>query len=231
MAVLDWDADLADELSDEELSEARKVLVAPRVTVLAGRWDPPSTGGSGCLGLLVLDGLLTREVALGDTTAAELVGPGDFLRPWDRLEGDVPIALRVHWRVHEEANLALLSERFAAAAARWPALTSALLERLMRRANTLALCQAIGSTTGLETRLLTLFWHFADRWGRVRPDGVLVPLPLTHEMIARLIGARRPSVSTALKLLERDGRIRRADPTAWLLAHPSPEPAELAQTA
>lgn len=233
VAVLDRDAELADSLSDTELREARKVLLAPRVTLAQGRWDPPFAAAAGCLGLLVLDGLLTRQVALGETTCAELLGPGDLLRPWDRLESKTPQPLRVTWRVQEETELAILSERFAGRAARWPAVASALTGRVMRRANTLALSQAIGSTTGLDTRLLTLFWHFAERWGRVRADGVLLSLPITHETIARLIGARRPSVSTTLKLLERDGKVRREGRGAWLLAHhPSPSaPADLAQAA
>ena len=43
-----------------------------------------------------------------------------------------------------------------------------------------------------------LFWHLADRWGRVGPDTISVPLPLTHDTLAKLVGAARPSVTTAL---------------------------------
>jgi hypothetical protein len=58
-------------------------------------------------------------------------------------------------------------------------------------------------------------------------DGVVVPVRLTHEMIGRLVGAHRPSVTTALTQLTRTGRIRRL-PHGWLLlgdppAAPMPE--------
>jgi CRP/FNR family cyclic AMP-dependent transcriptional regulator len=223
VSVLDHDRDLADVLTDDQLGEARRLLMARSARLPRGPWRPRRDGGlgEGGLGVLVLDGLLTREVSLGGTTGAELVGPGDVLRPWERCDG-VPASLEVSWQVLDEAHVALLGEHFTAVAARWPALLGAMFGRAVRRAQTLALYQAIGSTTGLELRLQILFWHLADRWGRVRPDGVLVPLPLTHATIGRLIGARRPSVSTALKLLERDGVLRRERGAGWLLTRTAP---------
>jgi hypothetical protein len=66
-------------------------------------------------------------------------------------------------------------------------------------------------------RLLLLFWHLPDRWGRVGRDGVTIPLRLSDEVIAQLVGAQRPTVSTALQALSREGLLtRRADRT-WLL--------------
>jgi CRP/FNR family transcriptional regulator, cyclic AMP receptor protein len=65
--------------------------------------------------------------------------------------------------------------------------------------------------------LLTLFWHLAERWGRVTPDGVLLPLTLSHRMLGQLVGARRPTVSTALGALTRAGEVSRALDGTWLL--------------
>ena len=96
-------------------------------------------------------------------------------------------------------------------------MTCALLRRGVHRAHSLALIHAIASAKRLETRLLLLLWHLADRWGRVRTDGVFLPVPLTHETIAHLVGARRPSVSTGLKALERDGHLARTECGGWLL--------------
>jgi hypothetical protein len=64
--------------------------------------------------------------------------------------------------------------------------------------------------------MLALMWAFADRWGRVTPEGIVIRLRLTHATLAELAGASRPSVSTALGRLERTGRLRRT-PTGWLL--------------
>jgi hypothetical protein len=64
---------------------------------------------------------------------------------------------------------------------------------------------------------MALFWHLSERWGRVVREGISMPLPLPHRVIAQLVGARRPTVSTALgHLAERGELIRRPD-GGWLL--------------
>jgi hypothetical protein len=66
----------------------------------------------------------------------------------------------------------------------------------------------------------------------VRSDGVLLPVRLTHRVLARLVGARRPSVTTAVGSLERDGRLTRPPEGGWLLHGSPPEAIErLAQKA
>ncbi|MGO9907166.1 MAG: helix-turn-helix domain-containing protein [Solirubrobacteraceae bacterium] len=61
-----------------------------------------------------------------------------------------------------------------------------------------------------------LFWHLADRWGRVRNGQTILPLRLTHSVLADLIAAQRPSVSTALSDLA-SRKIVRPAPDGWLL--------------
>ena len=224
--VLDVDRDLADALDDQELEAARCALVAPAITLGKGGWTPrrAAPGENAHIGVLVTRGILCREVAIGDSVCAELVGPGDLLRPWEG-GSSLLVSCDVHWHVLQEAQLAMLGRSFAGVAARWPALTSALVGRAISRSHALALSAIISCTTGLETRLSMLFWHIADRWGKVRTDGVVVPIQMTHELIGRLIGARRPSVSTALKQLERDGFITRLDGAGWLLRGEPPRAA------
>ena len=60
-------------------------------------------------------------------------------------------------------------------------------------------------------RLLLLLWHLAARWGKVEPGGVRLPLPLTHLLLGRLVGAERPSVSHALKRLAAAGLVSGSD--------------------
>lgn len=50
-----------------------------------------------------------------------------------------------------------------------------------------------------------LLWHLADRWGRVRSDGVIVALDLTHSVLAELVAARRPTVTRSLSELADKG--------------------------
>jgi CRP/FNR family cyclic AMP-dependent transcriptional regulator len=225
--VLDADADLGEGLDDHQLESARAALVTPAIDLAKGDWNPcqavpPSRGH---LGVLVLEGILSREVAIDSSLCAELVGPGDLLRPWEGPGAGGLVSYDIHWHVLEDARLAVLDRRFVTLAARWPSLTSALVARAITRSNALALAAAIPGTIGLDARLLMLFWHMADRWGKVRPDGVVVPVRLTHELIARLIGARRPSVSTALKQLEREGQVTRVHSGGWLLPGDPPRTA------
>jgi hypothetical protein len=220
--VLDADPALGDALGEEEFEEARLALVAPAMTLAKGDWKPRQTPSEphGHLGLLVTQGILCREVVIADRVCAELVGPGDLIRPWDGADGAALVAYAIRWRVLRETRFALLGRRFTTTAARWPCLTSAFVARSVSRSQGLALSAAITCTTGLDRRLLMLFSHLADRWGKVRSDGLLVPLPMTHELIGRLIGACRPSVSTALKELEREGQIVRVGAEGWLLCDP-----------
>ena len=83
--------------------------------------------------------------------------------------------------------------------------------------------RAIAQVPRVDARVLVLLWLLADRWGRVSPQGVRVPLSLTHETIGKLVGARRPSVTTALGVLTRRGLVERTD-SGWLL-HGDPQEA------
>jgi CRP-like cAMP-binding protein len=86
----------------------------------------------------------------------------------------------------------------------------------MRRSRNFAVILAIVQHPKVESRLHMLLWHLADRWGTVRPEGVLVPLRLTQTVLAELVAARRPTVSAALGVLERDGQLTRT-PAGWIL--------------
>jgi hypothetical protein len=127
------------------------------------------------------------------------------------------LEVKVRWSVLSEARLAVLDRRVAALLTGYPEITSQLVERLSRRSQRLAVNQAISQLNRVDKRLLTLFWHLAERWGRMTPDGVLIPLTLSHRMLSQLIGARRPTVSTALGELSRTGEVQRLDNGTWLL--------------
>lgn len=70
----------------------------------------------------------------------------------------------------------------------------------------------------VEERLLASFGLLAERYGTVRRDGFLIPLELTHQALGEIVGARRPTVSLALKNLNADGRLVRCS-DGWVLAH------------
>ena len=85
-----------------------------------------------------------------------------------------------------------------------------------------AVAQAISHIQRVDRRVHVLFWHLAERWGRVGKDGVLLPLSLTHRTVGLLIGARRPTVTSAFSELARAGMISRRDDGAWVLRGGAP---------
>ena len=216
--LIDADPELFEGLNGAAPRRGVHDLTVAVVRVPAGRWHVDGGRSDERLGMLVLDGLIVRSIEAAGQRRAELLGPGDVIRPWDT--GDDELArLRadVAWTVLEPARLADLDGAFASAACRAPQVFSELLVRAIRRSQRMALQMAIGDMRRVEERLIALFAHLGDRWGRVTPEGIHVPVRLTHELIALLIGAQRPTVTTGLGELRRQGRlVKRADRT-WLL--------------
>jgi len=182
------------------------------------------------LGLLIIDGVLASEIMLQDVVSTELLGAGDIVRPWPLDGSERLLCDQVRWMVLADCRVAVLDQRFATALTRYPELYWALLERMDRRARRLATTQAIAQLNCFERRLLAMLWHLAERWGRVTTDGILIPLDVSHRLLGQLIGARRPTVSTALGVLARRGAIQRRPDGAWTL-HGDPPGAPSADTA
>ena len=219
IAVLEVDPDLGALLPDDEREEATRALTAHLHVVEPGPWAGERLRGAGAehLGLLLLDGMVAREVALADNVSAELLGPGDLVRPWQAAAPERLVPYGVRWTVLETARFAVLDSRFARAAARYPSIGAMIADRFAERGQRLALMQAIAQLNGVDRRLLTLYWHLAERWGRVTADGVLVEVSVPHRLLAELVGARRPTVSTALTRLSQTGELVRGRDDTWLL--------------
>ena len=216
--MLEVDPDLAAGLDPAQAQIAAARAVARVHVVERGYWDAAHYEPSeGKLGLLVVAGLIARTLTIADRSSTELIGSGDLLRPWQRDGEDGILPFSARWKVLERTQLAALDGRFATAVAPWPQIGAELVGRSMRRARWQGIFATISHLTRVDHRLLLLFWHFAERWGRVRPDGIVVRLPLTHETLGGLIGARRPSVTSALSVLADQGLILPGDRGEWLL--------------
>jgi hypothetical protein len=223
--LLDEDPELGVSVPVNERPVAARVCEARVVTVAHGTWRPPAHDNepSGHLGFLVLGGVIARRVMTASRTSCELLGEGDLVRPWGRAYGLPAPSETVTWTVLVEAELAILDARLAERMRRWPQITEVLLDRCMARNDALARQLAILSAHPVERRLLLVLWHLAQRWGRVSPDGVRVPLPLTHGLLAEMIGVRRPSLSTAVGHLVDEGRLARPQGRGgWLLIDSPP---------
>jgi CRP/FNR family transcriptional regulator, cyclic AMP receptor protein len=226
--VLREDPDLADAVPRPVRPRAVETCVARTLAVATGRWS--AQGGeaiSGGIGLLVLDGLLLRRVGVDGRFGAELLGQGDLLRPWQGEDGSAALARTTGWRVLEPVRLAVLDEAAARRLAAYPELTGRLVERALDRSRHLAVNMAIIHQARVHMRLLMMFWHLAERWGRVRREGVFLPLALTHSVLADLVAARRPTVTTGLAELYRRELVRDL-PRGWLLL--GEPPGELVET-
>lgn len=217
--VLDADPDLGAALSPRRLTEARSRLVARIHELPQGRWIDAADydAGPGELGLLILDGVLSRELLMDDNVSAELLGQGDLIRPWQTSGPSRLVQAEVRWTVLQSARVAALGPGFARALTQFPEVNGVLIDRVTERANRLALGQAISQLNGVDRRVLALFWHLAERWGRMTASGVSVPLALPHRIIAQLVGARRPTVSTAIVRLCERGLLERRSGGTWVL--------------
>jgi CRP/FNR family cyclic AMP-dependent transcriptional regulator len=223
VALLHVDAGLRAAVPADERAVAERVAIAPCRAVAPGPWSPQSLDADGdAFGALLIRGLVTHETTIAHRRSAELFGPGDLLRPWPGFDSAVPATSR--WASDDAGALvAVLDRRFLAAARRWPALFVVLHDRLAEQLDRATARAAIMALPRVEQRVLALFWQLADRWGTVRPEGIVIELGLTHELIGQLIGARRPTVSLALQPLTNDGLLQRTSTGCWLLAHDSLE--------
>lgn len=217
LSVLQIDPDLADGIAEPRLSAAVHACQARAVEIPPGQWeaDEPAEEGSG-FGLLIVSGILCRRVVQGEFSGAELVGPGDLLRPWEGIGGWASIPTEASWKVIEPGRLAILDEGFVRRARPYPEVSIALVRRALQRSRYLAVLIAIISQRRIETRLTMLFWHLADRFGYISGEWVDVPVPLTHSTLAELIAARRPSVTTAVSHLYEREVLQRAE-KGWRL--------------
>jgi CRP/FNR family transcriptional regulator, cyclic AMP receptor protein len=214
--VLEHDPELGLGVPPDRISEARAALVAPGLALGPGMWEVPAGNGERArLGFLLVRGFVARDMTLAGTTSTELVGEGELVHH------------RVLWHVLEPTQLAVLDDSFMRLLVRWPTVMGALLDREIRRTARMAVHQAILQLTPVETRLLVMFWHLAERWGRVSPAGITLRLRLPHQLLGQLVGCRRASVTTALGHVDESGLVVKRSDGTWLLRGSPPD--ELAE--
>lgn len=219
--ILLEDPDLAEALPGSRRARLARACVVPELRIDAGLWPGQEAEPGDAIGMLVIEGLLIRRVGIDGRYGAELLGRGDLLRPWQEESGKLTLPLTSVWVASEPTRLAILDARFANLLGRYPQLGGRVLARAVRRARHLGTHMAIAHQARVDVRLHMLFWHLASRFGRVRSDGVIVPLRLTHSILAELVAAQRPTVTSAISALTNEGRIRLLE-GGWLLAGDPP---------
>jgi CRP-like cAMP-binding protein len=211
--LLDVEPDLGTWLTSEERELAEQVAV-PLLNLGPGELAPSSLRSwEGAFGAIVLDGMVLHRIAIGEHPALMLLGPGDMLT----LDAPGPAMLvDGGYRVTSSAALAVLEGHMLLAIRRFPQLSVALHRRMADQQERLAAQLVSCQLPRVEDRLLAMMWLLAESWGRVTSSGTAVPVSLTHDALGELIGAKRPTVTLALRELSARGGLVRTD-QGWLL--------------
>lgn len=217
--LLAIEPDIGRYLSAEERTEAEG-LVVPVRDVARGQLDIDGLlGGSGAFAAFIVSGMLLHQLRIADQSALRLLGPGDILSL-----SDAPPSLVTGSQCGAAAptRLAMLGNEMLLAARRWPRIVAGLHTRMAEQSERLGTQLAICQLPRVDQRLLSLMWLLAETWGQVTPHGTRLPMTLTHDTLGGLIGARRPTVTLALReLSERGSIVRQGD--GWLLLASPPE--------
>ncbi|HWE11758.1 MAG TPA: Crp/Fnr family transcriptional regulator [Solirubrobacteraceae bacterium] len=207
-------------LSTEESQLVSRAAI-PVQTVSPGALDVDQVlTRSGAFAAVVLDGVLLHRMSIGDQPGLRLLGRGDMLSPSGGLR--TAILGESRYRASGQLRLAMLDDRVLLIARRFPRLFAGLQIRLADQHQRLAAQLVICQLPRVEDRLLALMWLLAETWGRVTAGGTVLPLALTHDALGELVGARRPTVTLALKELAERGSLFRQE-GEWLLLEPPPQ--------
>jgi CRP/FNR family transcriptional regulator, cyclic AMP receptor protein len=210
--------DIAETLAPEERQVAERLLSAPLLTARDAAL--PAVLAAECeaaFGFLVVEGAVLKETILGTISALEVLGPGDVLAPPLTRIRQLDFRAVSRYVALGDVSIAALGVRFTRVAARWPQISTFLHARLGEQTHHASMNLAMLHLPRAQDRIIALFTDLGERFGRVTADGIVIDLPLTHDLVGRLIGSRRPTVSLALQTLDDQGALSRVD-NRWLLA-------------
>lgn len=212
--LLAADPEIARFVDDHAIEELGRLTI-PLVRAPRGVLEVPSLfRDPSAFGAYVLDGILVQRLRAAGHSAMRLLGPGEVLL--DSVPRDSELVASSPWRANSEVKLGVLGREVLLAARRWPELIPAVYGRLADQMERMAAQLVICQLPRVTDRILGIMWLLAETWGRMTPAGVILPLALTHDTVGALIGARRPTVTLALRELSERGAVVRQD-RGWLL--------------
>lgn len=227
--VLDEDPDLAVALGGPQRSAARRRALAPVVWVDPGPADFIGAYGSatGWLGLLVVDGLILQHSSVLGRSSTQVLTAGDVFCPWEIENDGSVLPSTVSFELLTRSRVALLDADFAERIRPWPEIVSALIGRADRRTHGRTVSNGLAAYPRVDIRIVALLWELAERVGvAVADEEVVLPLPLTHRTLAKIVGCERTSVTSALGALRRENLVVR-DAGGWILRGSLPRNVEL----
>jgi CRP-like cAMP-binding protein len=222
--IFDAEPELIAHLDAATARAARQQAVVDLLEAPVGRYEPGALSPQVHeFAHLILSGVMLRRTELFGRDGVELLGAGDVLpRMADAHRSSGSLMLETSLTIVEETLIAVLDSEFERAASRWPGVLPQVMARVEDRLVALSMRLAIAKFPRLEDRLLCVLWQLADRWGRRVRGGVQLPLRLSHDVLADLCSARRPSVSAALKRMTQQGAVTR-DGRGWFLHGDPPQ--------
>ena len=196
ISLVDADPELGELLDERDYERARREALARVSRLSPGVWDAAAAleRDAHHRGFLIADGLMAREV--------DVHGPALLraARPRRRAAARGRGTPRARTCRPRSAGPCSRRRRSPCSTTGWSSgscrgrtLGVELFNRGTRRAHHLAVALAISHHQRVDDRLLLTLWHLAERWGRVTPNGIVVPLPLGHQRLADLVG-RPPAV-------------------------------------
>jgi CRP/FNR family transcriptional regulator, cyclic AMP receptor protein len=216
VSLLDVDGELRAAVPEAMRGRAGETLRVPGHRFDPGVIDlPPAAMSETTFALLIVHGSVVCTTRVGTGRMIELLAAGDLVTPSAAATG-MPSS-RTTLTCTEKVLLAPLDRAFLRAAALWPELMLIVQGRLHDQQHRLSVHAAICQLPRVEQRLMGVMWHLADRFGKVSADGIILARPLNHRALAEMVGARRPTVSIALKRLQERGQLRRRPDGAWIL--------------
>lgn len=191
------------EVSGDERRRASVILSeSPSVTLLAGD-EPRSASDLPDAAFFVVE-RGTALMAGGSPDSRRLVvavaGPGALLVPPCEAEHVTALVPTRLTAVSPDAHEALLALPSAASA-----IASGLIDAVSDREESLANFARFPYVERLRAKLLQL----ARRHGTVGRAGVVIDLPLTHDLLAEMVGSTRETATLALRSLTQAGVVSR----------------------
>jgi CRP/FNR family transcriptional regulator, cyclic AMP receptor protein len=216
--VLEVDPELGAAIPPDEFAEALRASRAPVRAARVGEFEFDPLPDLASLGALILEGMIVVRIEFGGSAHLEVLGAEDVVNPW-HLEASPTLAEHVTVYVVKSGYVALLDRDFALRMARWPEVSAALVRRLVVRARRMILRASILSRPRVDERIALMFWLLGDQFGNVTPEGLLVRLPFTHNQLGEIVGAKRSTVTLAIRQLVAADRLRIPARNQWLLPH------------
>lgn len=202
----------------DDHERARQALMVPQVNV-GGEFGETLATMPSAHDFVIVEGVVLKQTRYAGRDSLELLSPGDVLAPPLTASRQIESRATSTYRAQGTVSLAVIEQRFRAAARRWPELSDVLLDRLARQTHRASMHLAMLHIPRAEDRLIALFSDLGERLGRVTSAGIVIDADLTHDLIGQLIGSRRPTVTLALERLSAANRLTRLGNGHWRLNH------------